>query len=313
MQNIDSETPQPSVQTHENGHPFNPLESAKKLFPLPRRRDFLILNLGLLLTAAGIVLFKAPNHFAMGGTSGLAILLAALIPQLNVGTTMFIVNALLIVLGYIVLGRGFGGSTVYSSVVLSLFTALLEWIFDLQAPLTNDTLLELIWAVLLPALGGALVFNVGSSTGGTDIIAMILNQKTNIEVGKALLISDLVIAVAAGAVFNVATFLYCVLGTLMKSTLIDSFIEGLNVRKKISIVTRFPDCICQYIIENLRRSATVYDARGAYTDEKVSVVETILNRRQALELRNFIRKNDPEAFISILNSSEIIGKGFREV
>lgn len=291
----------------------NVLKSVQKMFPMPKKKDFLLLNLGLIMTAVGIVVFKGPNHFAMGGTSGLSILLAWILPGMNVGTTLLAINLLLIILGYVFLGKSFGGSTVYSSVMLSVYTAILERVLSLQAPLTDDTMLEMCWAVLLPALGGALVFNVGSSTGGTDIIAMILNKKTSMEVGKALLVSDLLITVGAGAVFGVKTFLYCVLGTIAKSTLIDGFIEGFNVRKKITIVSQKPETIRQFIIHTLGRSATVYEAHGAYSDEKMEVIETIMSRRQAMLLRNFIRRTDPRAFMSIVNSSETIGKGFREI
>lgn len=287
--------------------------SAKILFPIPKRKDFLVLNLGLLLTAIGVVFFKTPNHFAMGGTSGISVLLSGLLPGLNVGTVMFIINTLLVVLGYAVLGRGFGGSTVYSSVMLSVYIWLLEWLFPITEPLTNDTLLELIWAVVLPAIGAALVFNVGSSTGGTDIIAMIMNQKTSIEVGKALLLSDLLIAMGAGAVFGVATFLYCVLGTLIKGLLVDNLIEGFNLRKQVTIVSHKHEEIKDFILNGLNRSATVYPARGAFTGEPQEVITTILSRRQAVMLRNFIRKTDPKAFMTIVNSSETIGKGFREI
>lgn len=280
---------------------------------MPGPKDFVLLNIGLIFTAIGIVFFKAPNHFAMGGTSGLSILLASFIPWLNVGVVMFIVNALLVVVGYAVLGRGFGGSTVYSSVALSVYTWLLEVLFPLKAPLTNDTLLELCWAVILPAIGAALVFNVGSSTGGTDIVAMILNQKTSIEVGNALLFSDLLISMAAGITFGAKTFLYCVLGTMVKSFLVDNLIEGFNVRKQVTIVSSKHEEIKQFILKDLNRSATVYAAYGAFSHEAQEVITTVLSRRQAMLLRNFIRKTDPCAFMTIVNSSETIGKGFREM
>lgn len=284
-----------------------------KLFPLPKRKDFLLLNAGLLLTAFGIVLFKSPNHFAMGGTSGISILLAHYVPGLNVGMVMLIINVLLIGLGYAVLGKNFGGSTVYSSIAISVYTAVLEVLFPLSHPLTGDTLLELIWAVILPGIGSALVFNAGSSTGGTDIVAMILNRKTSVEVGKALLISDILIAVMAGATFGVSTFLYCTLGTLVKGVLIDSLIESFNLRKEVTIVSRCSQQIKEFILKELNRSATVYKACGAFTGEQYEVITTVLSRRQAMLLRNFIRKIDPKAFMTIVNSSETIGKGFRNI
>ena len=157
-------------------------------------RFFGLLNLGLILTALGIVLFKSPNQFAFGGTSGLSVILATLFPQWNVGAFMWVINIALVVLGFCLLGRKSMGWTVYSSFALSFYVSLCEWIWPLSAPLTDDTFLEFCFAVLLPALGGAIVFNVGASTGGTDILAMILQKYTSMEIGRALMVSDLGIA-----------------------------------------------------------------------------------------------------------------------
>ncbi len=274
---------------------------------------FLILNVGLLFTAAGISLFKTPNHFAMGGTSGLAIILAYLFPRLNVGMAMLIVNGVLLLLGFIFLGRGFAGATIYASIALSLFVEGFELLFPLAEPLTDDTLLELIWAVILPAVGSALVFNIGASTGGTDIIALILSKHTSLEIGKALLFSDFLITVATFFIFDVSVGLYCVLGLLAKTFLVDIVIDGINARKDVTVISREWKQIEDFILHKLGRGATVSRAEGAFTHQEEIVVETVLTRKQAVLLRNFIRKVDQNAFITIVNSSEIIGKGFREI
>lgn len=273
----------------------------------------LLLNLGLFLTAAGIHLFKTPNHFAMGGTSGMSIIMATLWPGMNVGGALFIINGILVVLGLCFLGVKTMGVTIYSSFALSAFVSLLEWIYPMTAPFTNDTLLELCFAVALPAAGSAIVFNVGASTGGTDILAMILSKYTSLEIGKALLLSDLAIAAWAGGLYGIATGLYCTLGTFSKALMVDSVIESINVRKMMTIVSAQPQQVQDFILNKLHRSATVYDAEGAYTHKELKVITTILNRRQAMELRNFIRRTDPHAFMTIVNSSETIGKGFRHV
>ena len=153
-------------------------------------RFFGLLNLGLILTALGIVLFKSPNQFAFGGTSGLSVILATLFPRWNVGAFMWVINIALVVLGFCLLGRKSMGWTVYSSFALSFYVSLCEWIWPLSAPLTDDTFLEFCFAVLLPALGGAIVFNVGASTGGTDILAMILQKYTSMEIGRASFLSS---------------------------------------------------------------------------------------------------------------------------
>ena len=274
---------------------------------------FVKLNAGLILTAIGIVLFKTPNHFAFGGTSGLSILLASLFPQFNVGGFMWVINVLLVVLGYIFLGIGCMGWTVYSSFALSFFVSVCEVIWPLTAPLTSDTLLELVFAVLLPAVGSAIVFDIGASTGGTDIVALILAKHTSLEIGKALMVSDILIVAGAGVKFGIATGMYCVLGLIGKAFIVDGVIESINLRKVCTVVTAQPDKVQQFILKELNRSATVEQAYGAYTHRELSVLMTVLTRREAARLRDFLRYNDRKAFITIVNSSEIIGKGFRSV
>lgn len=288
-------------------------ELLKKAFTREAQHYFWMLNLGLFLTAAGIHLFKSPNHFAMGGTSGIAIIAATLAPGMQVGDFMFIVNALLIVLGLVFLGVKSMGITIYSSLALSFFVSAFEKLFPMAGPFTQDTFLELCFAVILPAAGSAIVFNVGSSTGGTDILAMILAKRSSLEIGKALLVCDFFIAASTLYIYNVRTGLYCLLGLLMKAFLVDSVIEGINVRKKITIVSEHSQEILDFILNTLNRSGTVYEAEGAYTRQKMQVITTILGRRQTVQLRNFIRKTDPKAFLSIVNSSETIGKGFRQI
>ena len=274
---------------------------------------FVKLNAGLILTAIGIVLFKTPNHFAFGGTSGLSILLASLFPQFNVGGFMWVINVLLVVLGYIFLGIGCMGWTVYSSFALSFFVSVCEVIWPLTAPLTSDTLLELVFAVLLPAVGSAIVFDIGASTGGTDIVALILAKHTSLEIGKALMVSDILIVAGAGVKFGIATGMYCVLGLIGKAFIVDGVIESINLRKVCTVVTAQPDKVQQFILKELNRSATVEQAYGAYTHRELSVLMTVLTRREAARLRDFLRANDRKAFITIVNSSEIIGKGLRSV
>ena len=274
---------------------------------------FVKLNAGLILTAIGIVLFKTPNHFAFGGTSGLSILLASLFPRFNVGGFMWVINVLLVVLGYIFLGIGCMGWTVYSSFALSFFVSVCEVIWPLTAPLTSDTLLELVFAVLLPAVGSAIVFDIGASTGGTDIVALILAKHTSLEIGKALMVSDILIVAGAGVKFGIATGMYCVLGLIGKAFIVDGVIESINQRKVCTVVTAQPDKVQQFILKELNRSATVEQAYGAYTHRELSVLMTVLTRREAARLRDFLRANDRKAFITIVNSSEIIGKGFRSV
>lgn len=274
---------------------------------------FILLNAGLIATAMGIALFKTPNHFAFGGTSGLSIILSTLFPQWNVGFFMWIVNAALVLLGFAFLGVRSMGWTIYSSFALSFFVSLCESIWPLTAPLTHDVFLELCYAVILPAVGSAIVFNIGASTGGTDIVAMILHKYTSLEIGRALLISDLAIVLVGAYLYGPATGLYCILGMVLKTTVVDSAIESINLRKVCTVVTTTPGPVRDFIVKELHRSATEERAEGAYTHEEKWVLMTVLTRGQAQHLRRFVRRNDPHAFITIVNSSEIVGKGFRSI
>ncbi len=243
-------------------------------------RFFVLLNLGLILTALGIVWFKTPNHFAFGGTSGLSVLLSALFPQFNVGFFMWVLNLILVVLGFVFLGISCMGWTVFSSFALSFYVSLCEAIWPMPHPFTDDKLLELIFAVLLPAIGAAIVFNIGASTGGTDIVALILTKHSSLNIGTALMVSDVLIIIGAAAIFGVSTGLYCILGLIGKSFVVDGVIENINQRKVCTVVTSNPEDIIDFILDDLHRS-------------------------------DFLRTNDNHAFITIVNSSEIIGKGFR--
>lgn len=285
----------------------------KKIFTKDHLTFFVFLNLGLIFTAIGISIFKTPNHFAFGGTSGLSIILSTLFPKWNVGAFMWIVNAGLVLLGFLFLGIKSMSWTIYSSFALSFYVSLCELLYPLSAPLTNDVFLELCFSVILPAVGSAIVFNVGASTGGTDIVAMILHKYTNLEIGRALLLSDLSIVLIAAYLYGAQTGLYCILGMVLKCTVVDSAIESLNLRKVCTVISQYPEQVEEFIIHELHRSATEQKAFGIYTKKEQKVLMTVLTRGETNRLRIYLRQIDPHAFITIVNSSEIIGKGFRTI
>ena len=219
-------------------------------------------------------------------------------------------NLLFLVLGFAVLNRGFGLRTVYCSVLFSGMLSLMEWLFPMTSPLTDEKILELFFAIILPALGSAILFNLESSTGGTDILAMILKKYSSLDIGKALLCVDVLIAAATFLVFDAETGLCSMLGLTLRSVLVDTVIESLNRRKNFILVTSLPEEVCGYITHTLHRSATCWEAEGAYSHEKRWVVMAALSRIQAVALRRYLKVLDPHAFILITNSSEIFGKGF---
>lgn len=276
-------------------------------------KEFLLINFGLFLVALGISLFKIPNSFAIGGVSGISIVVEKFFPQFPVGLLMLAINILLLVVGLIFLGFNFGSKTVYSSFALSGMVWILEKLFHVAKPLTGDKMLELAFAIILPAVGSAIVFNQNASTGGTDIVAKILNKYTHIHIGKTLFMADITITVAAGLVYGIRIGMYSLLGLVLKAFIIDLVIENLNICKRMEIVTCKPDEVLAFITEKIKRGATVHKAWGAFTNEEKEIITTVLTRRQAIQLRLFIREIDPKAFITITTTSEIIGKGFRNV
>ena len=281
-----------------------------KLTPKELARDFLLMSLGTALVSVGVYFFKFPNNFSMGGVSGLAVLLGKLFPQLSPSTFNSIINLLFLVLGFLLLDKGFGFRTVYCSILYAGLVQLFSWICPLDGPLTDQLMLELLFAVILPAIGSAILFNIGASSGGTDIAAMILKKYTGMDVGRALLVSDVAIAAAALVIFDIRAGLCSLLGLALKSVLVDSAIESFNRRKAFFIITSDPEAICDYVTHTLERGATVWQAQGAYTHEVHHVVLTVLSRSQAVVLRRQLKAMDPHAFLIVANSSEIFGKGF---
>ena len=288
-------------------------KTAKARPALPPRqlaRELALMVLGTALVAAGSYFFKFPNHFSTGGVTGLAVLINAALPALPASNVAAVLNLLSLVLGFAVLGRGFGVRTIFCTVLFSAMLAGLEAAVPLSAPLTDQPLLELLFGVLLPALGSAVLFNIEASTGGTDIVAMALKKVTPLDIGMALLLSDVLIAGGTLFLYDIRTGLFSLLGLMLKSVLVDSAIESLNRRKSFMVVTRFPEERCQFITGRLHRSATYWTATGAYSGEEVTVVLTVISRGQAVVLRKYLRGLDPHAFMVVSNSSEIFGKGF---
>ena len=276
---------------------------------ISQSKNFALLTGSSLLIAVGTYFFKFTNNFTFGGITGLAVLVAKS-GFISAGDFNFIVNMLLLLLGFLILGKNFAAKTAYCSILLSVALSLLERICPMDGPLTDQPMLELAFAIALPALGSAVLFNIGSSSGGTDIIAMILKKYTSIDIGKALLATDFLIALAGCFVFGIETGLYSFLGLAVRSSMVDGFIESLNLSKYFNVVCSTPEPICHFINDELHRSATIVDAKGAFSGEQKYLVLTVLNRFQAVRLRNYIKTEAPDAFLLISNTSEIIGKGF---
>ncbi|MBE6929932.1 MAG: YitT family protein [Ruminococcaceae bacterium] len=271
--------------------------------------DYLCVSVGALLVAAGVYFFKFPNNFTFGGVSGFCVVLSRLLPA-TPGKLNLILNGLFLLLGLITMGRRFALKTAWATVIVAVVTERLEVWCPLEGPLTNEPLLELIFAILLPAVGAALLFSRDASGGGTDILAAIMKDRRGIEMGKGLFISDVLITASSALVFDIQTVLFSALGLLAKSIVVDEFIQNMNLCKCMIIVCDDAEPICGYIIGTLKRSATICPGRGAYAGGEKQVIFTALRPAQAHRLRVYIHNEQPKAFMMVASSSEIMGKGF---
>lgn len=275
--------------------------------------DFLIMTLGTLLVAVGVYFFKIPNGFSIGGVSGIATLLGRVIPVITPATLVAILNVLLLIVGIFAIGRETGARTVYCSLAFSAFSWLFGRLIPLDGPLTDQPFLELCYAILLSGIGSALLFRQGASSGGTDIVALILKKYTALDTGRALLFSDFLIAASAFFVFGMKIGLFSMLGLFAHAFLIDEVIESMSVCKAFFIITTSPQPVVDYIIGEMVHSATTLDAWGEYSHGGRKVVITVCRRAEGVRLRRKLREIDPDAFVIIQSTSEIIGRGFRQV
>ena len=226
--------------------------------------NFLLMNLGCILLSSGIYFFKIPNGFSTGGVSGIGTILAKITP-ISPAIWIWSLNILLMLLGFIFLGKENGIKTVYCSMFYSATMYLLELFIPITAPLTNQPLLELVYAMLLTAIGSAMIFNADSSSGGTDIAALILKKYTSVDVGKALLLVDFIVALSSFIVFDIQIGLFSMLGLFSKAFIVDSVIESLNTCKYFVVITSKREEIADYIIKTLHHGVTVNSVTGEYT------------------------------------------------
>ncbi len=273
-------------------------------------KEYTIITIGVILTVLGTYFFRFPNNFTFGGVTGLCVMIAEK-TSLSAGQTNAIINAFLLVLGFITLGKGFGVKTIYATILISLGLSLLDVLYPMATPITNEPLLELLYAVALPGVASGLLFSVGASGGGTDIVAMIIKKHSNINIGTALLVADSVITFGALWVFGIQTFLFSVAGLLTKSLVVDNIIEGMNLCKVFNVICKKPEKVCDYITHTLHRGATISEAQGAFSHEKQYIVMSVMKPSQGYMLQQYLKKVEPDAFITITNTSEIIGKGFK--
>lgn len=276
-------------------------------------KEYLWIILGTLLLTAGVYFFKIPNGFATGGVSGIGTILGKCAPVLSAAAWIMVINIALLIVGFIFLGRMNGVRTVFCSLLFSFLTYIFEIVVPITQPLTNQPLLELAYAMLLTSAGSAIIFNNMASSGGTDIVALILKKYTQLNVGKALLVVDFLVASCSFITFGIQAGLFSMLGLFAKAFLVDEIIESINSCKYFVVITDKEKEVSEFILKEIHHGATITDGVGGFTSSPKSVIHTVCKRIEAIRLRQQIKLIDPHAFIIITTTSEIIGRGFRSV
>lgn len=275
--------------------------------------EYLSITLGIILLSSSIQFFFAPSHLAAGGTNGLAIIIHSYYPSIPVGGIMMVMNVILFIIAFITIGPQFGVKTIFASFGLSGVIMLFEKIMPISKPITNDLFLNAIFGSMLCSIGLGIIFNQNASTGGTDIIGKILNKFFNIELGKAQLISDFFITLWGTVIFGVNKGMYALLCIILNGVLIDIVIKSLNTNKRVLIISDKSGEIKNYIINEVRRGVTIYDAKGGYTEEPRQLLHVVLTRKDLIKLKSFVKAIDPNAFITVDNVNEVFGQGFKAV
>ncbi|MDO5755256.1 MAG: YitT family protein [Tissierellia bacterium] len=270
----------------------------------------LIIVLGSLLCSVGVYFFMIPDNLTVGGLAGFAIGLNHFIPQIPTGIIMFLCNIILFILGFLILGKAFGAKSVVSSLLISGFIYLFELVYPDFKPMTGEVLLNMLVGILISAAGVAMVINQNASTGGTDIVAMILKKFFNLDIGKGLYIADFITVVVGGMAFGKEIFMYSFFGILINSFVVDKAIAGFNTKVNMFITSTHPFEINDYIIKEINRGSTIYNALGGYSLEDRHIINTIVSRGQYIRIKNKVKEIDPKAFISISYVSEVLGEGF---
>ena len=270
-------------------------------------QDMAVITFATFIVAVAVYFFMMPNNLAIASIAGLAVVLQNFIP-LSVATISLIFNVGLLIIGFIFVGREFGGKTVYTSVILPIFVGILEKLFPKYNGLTGDPFLDMICYIFIVSIGLSLLFNHNASSGGLDIIVKILNKYLHIDKGKAMSIAGMLVSLSAIFAYDTKTVVLSVLGTYLNGIILDYFLFGTNIKKKVCILSRKNEEIKKYILKNMHSGATLYKVIGAYNNEEHEEVVAIVNKREYGVLMQFIRRTDPDAFVTVSTINEVMYK-----
>ena len=267
-------------------------------------KETVILTVAVAIIAAAVYFFLVPSHTSVSSISGLGIVLSNFVP-LQLSAITMILNVVLLIIGFFTCGREFGVKTVYTSVMLPLFLGLFEIIFPNFGSMTDSQELDVLCYVLVVSVGLSILFNRNASSGGLDIVAKIMNKYLHMELGKAMSLSGMCVALSAALVYDKKTVVLSILGTYFNGIVLDHFIFDHNIKRRVCIITKKEEELRQFIIHDLHSGATIYEAIGAYNMEKRREIITIVDKGEYQKLMKFINQEDPKAFITVYNVSNM--------
>ena len=270
-------------------------------------QDMAVITFATFIVAVAVYFFMMPNNLAIASIAGLAVVLQKFIP-LSVATISLVFNVGLLIIGFIFVGREFGGKTVYTSVILPIFVGIFEKLFPKYNGLTGDAFLDMICYIFIVSIGLSLLFNHNASSGGLDIIVKILNKYLHIDKGKAMSIAGMLVSLSAVFAYDTKTVVLSVLGTYLNGIILDYFLFGTNIKKKVCILSAKNEEIKKYILKNMHSGATLYKVIGSYNNEEHEEVVAIVNKREYGVLMQFIRRTDPDAFVTVSTINEVMYK-----
>ncbi|MBU5447500.1 YitT family protein [Blautia sp. MSJ-36] len=276
----------------------------KKLNYIDIIKETVILTVAVAIIAAAVYFFLVPSHTSVSSISGLGIVLSNFVP-LQLSAITMILNVVLLIIGFFTCGREFGVKTVYTSVMLPLFLGLFEIIFPDFGSMTDSQELDVLCYVLVVSVGLSILFNRNASSGGLDIVAKIMNKYLHMELGKAMSLSGMCVALSAALVYDKKTVVLSILGTYFNGIVLDHFIFDHNIKRRVCIITKKEEELRQFIVHDLHSGATIYEAIGAYKMEKRHEIITIVDKGEYQKLMKFINQEDPKAFITVYNVSNM--------
>ena len=269
-------------------------------------KEYAIITAGIFLTAAAVYFFMMPANIVLGSITGLAMVLVNFIP-VQVSVMTFILNVFCLVIGFLLVGKEFGAKTVYTSVLLPVFLYVLELLFPNNSSLTNDLLLDTLCCIILIGIGQTLMFNANASSGGLDIVAKILNKYFHLELGKGIALAGILTVATTILVYDAKTLIVGILGTYFNGLVLDEYISGFARRKRVCFLSEKYQEIAEYIMHDIKRGVTLYEAKGGYDQSKKVEVQTILTQNEYGQLIDYIHKTDPKAFVTVSTVSEVVG------